>query len=102
MQIRLTCLDAAFAPLLEHARQSLAELPEVEVLDDPDRASGRGYYTGLCFKLHAVVGGAVVGDEHVELGDGGFVTWTQQLIGNRKERLLITGIGVDRLAVRQG
>jgi hypothetical protein len=33
-----------------------------------------------------------------EVGDGGFVDWTARLCGNRKERLLISGYGVDRLA----
>ncbi|MFI0799771.1 hypothetical protein [Amycolatopsis lurida] len=32
-------------------------------------------------------------------GDGGFVDWTQRLVGNRKERTLISGVGVDRLAM---
>jgi hypothetical protein len=30
---------------------------------------------------------------------GGFVDWTAQLLGNRKERLLISGHGLDRLAI---
>ena len=34
----------------------------------------------------------------LELGDGGFTDWTAQLLGNRKERLLVSGYGVDRLA----
>jgi len=33
------------------------------------------------------------------IADGGFVDWTQRLTGNRKERLLISGFGVDRLAI---
>lgn len=36
------------------------------------------------------------GEEH-ELVDGGFTNWTQALFGSRKERLLISGIGCDRL-----
>ena len=35
-----------------------------------------------------------------EVGDGGFVQWTQHLLGNRKERLLISGIGLDLLAAQ--
>jgi hypothetical protein len=93
-QIRLTCLDPAFAPVLEHTRQVLARMPHVEVLDDPDRETGRGYYTGLCYKLYATIA-----DGQVEIGDGGFVDWSRQLTGNRKERLLISGLGIDRLAV---
>ena len=33
--------------------------------------------------------------EGIELVDGGFVDWTQKLLGNKKERLLITGTGID-------
>jgi hypothetical protein len=40
----------------------------------------------------------VDGTSRVDVGDGGFVDWTQRLLGNRKERLLISGIGIDRLA----
>ncbi|WP_051452014.1 hypothetical protein [Actinospica robiniae] len=92
-EIRLTCLDEASIALLEHTRAALAATPGVDVLDDPERTSGRGYYTRLCYKIYATIGG-----ECVELADGGFVEWTQQLTGSRKERLLISGFGVDRLA----
>lgn len=92
-QIRLTCLEPAAGPVVERVRHDLAGLPGVDVLDDPDRTTGRGYYTGLCFKIFAGVA-----DELVEVGDGGLVDWSQRLTGNRKERLLISGIGVDRIA----
>jgi hypothetical protein len=36
------------------------------------------------------------GREH-HIGDGGFVDWTQQLLENKKERMLISAIGLDRL-----
>ena len=58
---------------------------------------GRGYYTGLCFKVHAEIAG-----RFKEIGDGGFVDWTQQLTGSHKERLLISGFGVDGLAEALG
>ncbi|WP_198663527.1 hypothetical protein [Jiangella endophytica] len=66
-------------------------VPVTGVLD-PGRASGRGYYEGLCFKVLARLGG-----ELVEVGDGGFAGWTRELLSNRKERLLISGLGIDRL-----
>jgi hypothetical protein len=44
------------------------------------------YYKGVNFKINI---------EDVEIGDGGFVDWTQQLLENKKERLLISGTGVD-------
>jgi hypothetical protein len=93
IEFRLTSLDDASSPLIEHVRTALASAPGVEVLDDPSRSSGRGYYIGLCYKIYATIGG-----QSGEVGDGGFVDWTQQLTGNRKERLLIGGLGVDRLA----
>ncbi|GAA2276772.1 hypothetical protein GCM10010415_50820 [Streptomyces atrovirens] len=92
-RIGLTFLDDAPGPTLERVRHDLAGLPQVEVCEDPDRITGRGYYTGVCFKICASIGG-----NRLEVGDGGFVPWSRLLTGNRKERLLISGFGVDRLA----
>lgn len=36
-------------------------------------------------------------DCQIEIGDGGFVDWISQILGNKKERCLISGIGLDRL-----
>jgi hypothetical protein len=94
IEVRLTALEPRFGPVLAAIRADLADRPEVRVVEDPQRQSGRGYYTGLCFKLFATVGG-----EPFEVGDGGLVDWTQRLLGNRKERLTISGIGVDRLSL---
>jgi len=44
------------------------------------------YYQGINFKIIV---------EGIELVDGGFVDWTQKLLGNKKERLLISGTGID-------
>jgi hypothetical protein len=70
-----------------------AQFPNVALEFDPDRATGRDYYDAVCFyiyiKDHA-------GAEHV-LVDGGFTSWTQQLLNNKKERLLISGIGAERV-----
>ena len=38
-----------------------------------------------------------VGQEEIEIADGGFVDWTQQLLGSKKERLLIAGFGMELL-----
>ena len=35
----------------------------------------------------------------VPIGDGGFVDWTQQYLSSKKERLLISGLSVDRIAL---
>ncbi|NOV00661.1 hypothetical protein [Paenibacillus planticolens] len=50
------------------------------------------YYKGFQFTIKTVINGVV----HF-IGDGGFVDWTQKIIGNKKERLLISAIGLDRL-----
>jgi hypothetical protein len=70
-----------------------AQLPNVAVGFDPDRASGRDYYAAVCFYIYIK---DQTGTEHV-LADGGFTSWTQQLLHNHKERLLISGIGTERV-----
>ncbi|HUQ60797.1 hypothetical protein [Lentzea sp.] len=75
IEVRVTVLDPRF------------EVVRGDLPADPSRRTG--YYQGLCFKVYR---------DGVEIGDGGFVDWTRRLTGNRKERLLISGIGVDRLA----
>ncbi len=99
VEVRLTALvDDAVARTVEAIDAALTHLGDrATVVEDPDRATGCGYYQYLCFKVHAL------GDHPpMEVGDGGFVDWTQQLVGSRKERLAIAGIGVDRLALLAG
>jgi hypothetical protein len=59
----------------------------------PDALGGRNYYSGLCFNIYA---SDPTGAEH-QLVDGGFTRWTQQILSNQKERLLISGLGSERL-----
>ena len=70
-----------------------AEFPTVQVGFDPDRPDGRTYYTSACFHLFA----SDAGGQEYQVGDGGFTTWTQRLLSNAKERLLISGLGTERL-----
>ncbi len=93
--IAITCLDESGQQLLTAIRDMLAGSPGIEVTEAPERESGRAYYRGLCFKVFAARGG----EEPLEVADGGFADWTAKLLGNRKERLLISGYGVDRLAI---
>jgi hypothetical protein len=83
-------IAAAVVDELDHDRGPAAAA--VIVLDHT-RQLGRGYYRDLCFKVNAHVRG-----ELMEIGDGGFTDWTAQLTASRKERLLISGVGLDRLA----
>jgi hypothetical protein len=97
VRIELTRLDDAMLDVAVAAAAALAGAGRAEVADAPERRSGRGYYTGLCFKVQADFGGG-----EIEVGDGGFVDWTAKLLGNRKERLLISGYGIDRIAIASG
>ena len=49
-----------------------------------------GYYKGIQYKVDIKWR-----DKTFEIGDGGFVDWTQKLLQNKKERLLITGFGFE-------
>ncbi len=87
--------DGLRTPVLrESVLDPLAEqFPHVDVGFDDARESGRGYYTDVCFHVHATT----TGGQTFQLGDGGFTTWTAQLLGNAKERLLIGGLGTELL-----
>jgi hypothetical protein len=93
---RVALTDFGLGPGILHDGVMLTlarHFPEAELVLDPDRATGRGYYVGACFKVHLVAPDGTT----LELGDGGFTTWTQQLLSNRKERLLISAAGTERL-----
>jgi hypothetical protein len=72
-----------------------AAWPAARVRFHDDRRAGRAYYTAACFSVDAVHsdGG------RSNLSDGGFVDWTALLLADAKERLLIRGLGTDRLVV---
>jgi hypothetical protein len=65
---------------------------------DQDRKQGRGYYGEICFKIFATPS---TGREQ-ELVDGGDVDWTQKLLNNAKERLVISGCGSGRVCELSG
>lgn len=66
--------------------------PDVRFAFDQERKSGRGYYTGAGFQIYI----RDKTDTELLIVDGGFTDWTQQLLSNRKERLLISGMGSER------
>ncbi|MEV6596903.1 hypothetical protein AB0M36_08585 [Actinoplanes sp. NPDC051346] len=66
----------------------------VPVVEDPGRERGRGYYTNAALRITADDGTQVV-----ELGDGGFTTWTGRLMNDAKERCLVSCLATERLAV---
>jgi len=48
------------------------------------------YYQGVQYKIDIDYRGKTY-----EIGDGGFVNWTQQLLQNKKERMFTTGLGFE-------
>jgi hypothetical protein len=75
-----------------------SEFENVECLFDEHRTRGRGYYLDICFHIDAIDSSG----QPWELVDGGAVNWTQILLGNAKERLVISGIGSERLCTEFG
>jgi len=65
---------------------------------DQDRKQGRGYYGEMCFKIFATPSKT----REQELVDGGDVDWTQKLLNNAKERLVISGCGSERVCELSG
>jgi hypothetical protein len=101
--LRVTATDFSADPRNELLQTSLvspilSHTKGVECVVDGERTSGRGYYSGLCFHIHA----ADSAGRWLELVDGGAVDWTQKLLSNAKERLVISGIGSERLCMELG
>ena len=71
-----------------------AEFPDASFSLNFGRERALDYYREVCLRITV----ETIAGELLELVDGGFTDWTQQLLGNRKERLLISGIGLERLA----
>ena len=75
-----------------------SEFESIECIFGEHRTSGRGYYQDVCFHIHAIPSSG----QRLELVDGGAVNWTQKLLSNAKERLIISGIGSERLCAEFG
>ena len=75
----------AMAQLVESA------LPDVPLSFDLEHEDNN-YYKGINYKMYVEKD-----DEKTEIGDGGFVDWISKMVNNKKERCLISGIGIDRL-----
>jgi len=64
-----------------------------ELFEEVGREAAGSYYAGFCF--HIFAGG-------MQLADGGVVDWGAKLTGNGKERMVISGCGVERLLALRG
>jgi hypothetical protein len=81
--------DTVLPALAAHADDAAA----VPVVEEPDRERGRGYYTGVALRLTLLDGA-----DEVDLGDGGFTTWTAQILGDAKDRCLTSCLATERLS----
>ncbi|NQX67589.1 hypothetical protein HQN90_15815 [Paenibacillus alba] len=79
--------DGFFDRMTEVIQTMFPDTPLSFDYDDVDNK----YYQGVNFKIYMERDG-----ENFEFGDGGFVDWMYQMLGNKKERCLISGIGLDR------
>jgi hypothetical protein len=73
-----------------------SRFPAAHFAFDHDRQGGApGYYVRTCFTiwLEAETG-------RQDVADGGFTDWAERLLSDRKERLLTSGLGAERLTRR--
>lgn len=76
-------LDVVFKHVTENENT-----PEITI----GEAQPNNYYKGIQCKMIVEIN-----EREIEIADGGFVDWTQQLLGNKKERMLIFGFGLGFL-----
>ncbi|MFD1051248.1 hypothetical protein ACFQ1S_39780, partial [Kibdelosporangium lantanae] len=82
-EVRLTDLAGRRDALTAHVIEPLRAEGLDVAFDDERRTT---YYVDACFKVTV---------DGIAVADGGFTTWTQRLMNNRKERFLTTGLGID-------
>jgi hypothetical protein len=78
--------------LLQTVADQLKKEQSALAITTEEPATGNNYYKGIQFKVIIEIG-----NHEREIADGGFVDWTQKLLGNNKERLLISGFGLSLL-----
>lgn len=68
-----------------------AAIPSLSIAQHPDDGTGE-YYRGMQFNL------LINGKERViAIADGGITDWSQTLLSNQKQRMLISAFGIDRM-----
>jgi hypothetical protein len=85
-------IDDTVLPALAGRGGTHTDAAAVQVVEEPGRERGRGYYVDAALRFTVGDGAGAV-----ELGDGGFTTWTGQLMGNAKERCLVSCLSTERL-----
>ena len=82
--------DAIFSAPLRNLKK---EHDDVDIGLEKAQTRGTEYYRELRFRVYA----SPTRGHEMELVDGGDTDWTQKLLNNAKERLIISGIGSERL-----
>ena len=85
-----------FLPQLLHFEDKILGLlsvkyPNVKFSFELGRKAGLGYYKDYCFHIYATNQAGRV----IQLADGGSVDWVAQLLSDRKEYAVISGIGAE-------
>ncbi|MDF2674870.1 MAG: hypothetical protein K0R09_3138 [Clostridiales bacterium] len=80
-----------FTKIAEHIHKEIDM--NIETVLDMTRIENQ-YYKGIQFKIYVNIDGS-----EAEAGDGGFVDWSQKLLENKKERMLISAIGIAPLLI---
>lgn len=82
----------AYKDFFEKMHLVVKELfPGVPITIDLE-SENNNYYKGINFKIYMEKEG-----EQIEIADGGFVDWISKMTGSKKNRCLISGLGLERL-----
>ncbi len=98
IKVSLTPFSGGDADVLEQVVLAKLALQYGRVAFDLDRErqTGRGYYIWAGFNISVTDS---TGAE-CSLVDGGLTDWMEKLMSNKKERLLISGLGTERFLIR--
>lgn len=91
-RLHLTVLDPVVGERLADTVRPALPVDGVPLHDEPGRERGRGYYRAAALRL-------TVADGALEVGDGGFTDWTARLLGDAKERCLVSCLATERLVI---
>ena len=97
-EIRVTVTDFTSGRLRDVLEEQVLHLLSVRFPDarcdyDSKGSAGRSYYDGVRFNVVATD----ASNQGLMLADGGVTRWTRDLLSDEKERLVVSGLGVERL-----
>ncbi len=93
VRVELEVFNIHFLKIAEAVAGDLKRNRSDVVIAVDESARKQDYYCNVRYKLYAT---NREGEEYF-LCDGGFTNWTQQLLQDRKQRFLISGLGTERV-----